>query len=137
MQRRTQNNKGFTLIELMIVITIIGILANLAVPMYKTATIKAKEAVLKEDLYNFRHVIDQYYVDNGEYPESLSTLVEKGYLRSIPVDPFTGSSETWIVIPPPSFSEEEEIEEDLLYGVYDVHSGSDRIGLNGIPYNEW
>ncbi|MDY6862287.1 MAG: prepilin-type N-terminal cleavage/methylation domain-containing protein [Thermodesulfobacteriota bacterium] len=136
MQEIVGNHKGFTLIELMIVITIVGILANLAVPMYKTATTRAKEAVLKEDLYNFRQVIDQYYVDNGEYPEAISTLVDSGYLRCIPVDPFTGSKDSWIVIPPPSFSEEDEVETEL-FGVYDVHSGSDRISLNGTPYNEW
>jgi general secretion pathway protein G len=141
MQRKIQNNKGFTLIELMIVITIVGILASIAVPMYKTATIRAREAVLKEDLYNFRQVIDQYYVDKGEYPESLSVLIESGYLRCLPVDPFTRSEESWIEIPPPLLAEEDEFVEDEfeeeLFGVYDVHSGSDRIGLNGTPYNEW
>ncbi len=124
--------KGFTLIELMIVITIIGILATIALPTYQTATIRAKEAVLKENLFTLRNVIDQYYTDQGVYPESLEELVEKHYLRTIPLDPLTKLKDTWITIPPP-----EEEGEGEATGIFDVHSGSDLIGLNGIPYNEW
>ncbi len=121
---------GFTLIELMIVMTILGILVTLAQPSFKTATIKAREAVLKEDLFVLRDVIDQYYVDHNTYPPSLQELVDKGYMRSIPMDPFTQSAETWVVV-------SIEDEDGGSSGIYDVHSGSDRVGLNGIPYNEW
>lgn len=120
--------RGFTLIELMIVMTILGILVTLAQPSFKTATIKAREAVLKENLFILRDVVDQYYVDHTVYPPSLQELVDKGYLRSIPIDPFTKSAETWVEV----FIDEEEDS-----GIYDVHSGSDFVGLDGTPYNVW
>lgn len=132
----TRNQRGFSLIELMIVVSIIGILAAIAVPNYQWGVIKAKEAVLREDLYNFRDVLDQFFVDQGKYPDSLGELVEKKYLRGIPKDPFTGSSDTWVVLPPIDLGQI-VTEERGLGSVYDVHSGSDRIGTNGIPYNEW
>jgi general secretion pathway protein G len=121
------NKKGFTLIELMIVISIIGILSTLAQPSYVQYRIRAKEASLKHTLFVFRDVVDKYYADHGKYPDSLENLAEKKYIRSIPKDPFTKSSSTWVVVP----SEEEES------GIYDIHSGSYKIGLNGVPYNEW
>lgn len=120
--------KGFTLIELMVVIAILGILVTLAQPTYKMATTKAKEAALKKDLYVFRDVIDQYHADQGQYPPSLPDLVDKGYLRAIPVDPFTESSDTWVEI----YSAEGEES-----GIFDVRSGSNLVGTNDVPYNEW
>lgn len=125
---RAGGEKGFTLIELMVVVAIVGILVTLAEPSYRIATVKAREAALKRDLYIFRDVIDQYHADQGRYPGSLSDLVDKGYLRSIPADPFTGSSTSWVEI---FISQGEES------GIYDVHSGSDLIGTNGTSYNEW
>jgi general secretion pathway protein G len=125
--------KGFTLIELLIVMTIIGILASIAVPSYQRHVIKAREAVLMEDLYQMRRAIDAYFADHASYPESLEELVEKRYLRGLPRDPWTESDATWETIPPESTGEEDV----PIGGVFDVKSGSDRVGLNGIPYYEW
>ncbi len=125
--KRSRLQKGYTLIELMIVLTIIGILVSMAQPNLQKAIIRAKETSLRRSLFVLRDMIDQYYADHGKYPDSLDTLVEEHYIRAVPEDPFTKSSSTWIIIPP-------EHEEG---GVYDVHSGSDLVGLNGVPYNEW
>jgi general secretion pathway protein G len=127
------NKKAFTLIELLIVMSIVGILAAIAVPNYKWGIIKAKEAVLREDLYNFRTTIDNFYADQGKYPDSLQDLVDKKYLRDLPKDPFTNDKDSWKTLPPPAGAEGEEIKGS----VYDVHSGSSLIGTNGIAYNEW
>lgn len=153
--RLSCNKKGFTLIELMIVVSIIGILAAVAAPNYQRGIIKAKEAVLSEDLYNFRSVIDQFYADQGKYPDALSELKEKGYMRDIPRDPFTKSNETWVTVAPPAESTSQTtpsggMGSPFLGGgtsvmggsagpgnVYDVKSGSDLVGTNGVPYNEW
>jgi general secretion pathway protein G len=125
--------QGFTLIELLIVMTVIGILATIVVPNYQRHLIKAREAVLMEDLYQMRRAIDAYFADHISYPESLDDLVASKYLRDIPRDPFTQSKETWEEIPPtPSL--EGEIAEG---GLMDVRSGSDLVGLDGIPYRDW
>ena len=122
------NEKGFTLIELMIVMTIIAILLTIAQPMYRESTIKAKEAVLMEDLFTLRDVIDQFYLDKSRYPDSLEELTDGGYIRSLPKDPFTRASDTWQFIAPP---------EGFEGSIYDVHSGSDMVALDGSAYNEW
>jgi len=129
MRRR---ESGFTLIELMIVLAIIGILATLALPTYRYAHIRAKEAVLKEDLFTLRSLLDQYYADKGHYPSSLEDLVNEGYLRKIPIDPMTGSAETWQLI-----YEEPKEGMETPPGVYDIRSGSDAIALDGTRYSDW
>lgn len=129
----TSCKRGFTLIELLIVMTIIGILASIAVPSYQRNVIKARETVLMENLYQMRRAIDAHYADKLKYPDSLDDLVDARYLRMIPNDPFTGDRESWEIIPP-----EADAEGQIAEGsVYDVRSGSDLIGLDGRPYNEW
>lgn len=130
---RRGRSTGFTLIELLIVMSIIGILAAIAVPSYQRSLIKAREAVLLEDLYQMRRAIDAYFADRIRYPDSLQGLVENKYLRAIPRDPFTDSVDSWTTVPPEP-SPEGELAEG---GVFDVRSGSELIGLNGVPYNEW
>jgi len=131
----TTTRAGFTLIELIIVLAIIGILLGLAIPQYQTAAKRAREAVLKENLFILRKLINQYHLDKGQYPPSLQVLVEEGYLRAIPIDPMTRSRETWVEV-------REELTEELIQaglqpGIVDVFSGSEEIGLDGTPYNTW
>jgi general secretion pathway protein G len=129
-----KNIRGFTLIELLTVMTIVGILAAIAAPSYVRHTIRARETVLLEDLYQMRQSIDAYYADKAKYPDSLDALVESRYLRALPKDPFTDSTTTWTIVPPEPMLESGELAEG---GVFDVHSGSDRISQSGVPYSEW
>ena len=134
-QPKNRRMRGFTLIELMIVMTIIGILASIAAPNYQRSVIKAREAVLLENLYQMRRAIDAYFVDKAMYPNSLDDLVGGKYLRAVPVDPFTNATDTWeMVQPTPVEGGDGEVAEG---GVENVHSGSDLVGLNGTPYREW
>jgi general secretion pathway protein G len=129
-----RRERGYTLIEIIIVFTMIGILVGLALPEYKHAVRKAKEAALKEDLFQFRKLIDQYFSDKGKYPASLQALVDESYLRKIPADPLTGLTEWTEVLEEPK---SEEIEPGMTFGIVDVHSTSEAKALDGTPYNTW
>ena len=130
-----QREKGFTLIEMIIVFTLIGILVGLGIPQYKYATKRAREATLKENLFQMRLLINQYYADKQKYPSSLQTLVDEQYLYKIPVDPMTNSSETWVEV------RETLTDENVLLvvepGIIDVSSGSDQKAIDGTLYNTW
>ena len=148
--------RGFTLLELIIVIAIVGILATIAMPALKDVPRRANEAVLKTNLHTLRDVIDQYYGDKGHYPQALQALVDAGYLRALPMDPITKKNDTWVAV----FEDPDKQSPDSggtggdsggagadagaggdtdsgQPGIVDVHSGSDRTALNGTPYKDW
>jgi len=120
--------RGFTLVELLVVLSIIGLLISIAAPNYVGRTARAEEAVLREDLRIMRDAIDKHYSDAGRYPDTLQDLVAKRYLRALPKDPFTRSDRTWIVVPP---------QDPQLGGVYDLKSGAPGNGIDGTPYAQW
>jgi len=126
MRRTLTPQHGTTIVELMMVLTIIGILATIATPSYYQSAIKAKETALKHNLFTMRDVLDQHRADRGTYPASLAELVSAGYLKGIPIDPFTRSIGTW-----------QEILDQTEGGIFDVHSGSDLVSRDGTPYNQW
>ncbi len=131
-KRKREQETGFTLIELLVVIAIIGILVTVATVQYKNAIRKARESVLREDLYILRDSIDQYYADKGKYPPDLETLVDEKYIRMIPIDPVTESADTWEV-------EYSEYTDDPMSepGIINVKSGAEGVSLGGMPYSEW
>ncbi len=134
MERRTRSGKrGFTLIELMIAMTVISIIVSIAVPIYQKSIIRAKESVLRNNLFTMRTIIDEYTYDKQKAPQSLRDLVDNGYLRQVPLDPMTGSSETWRTVMEDAVSSASQSEP----GIYDVHSGSDKKSLEGTAYSEW
>jgi general secretion pathway protein G len=124
---------GFTLIELMMVLTVISILVSIAIPIANSAIIRSKEAVLRSNLYTLRTLIDQYTADKLKAPQSLDDLVSAGYLRSVPKDPITDSNTTWEVVMEDAMLFPEQTET----GIFDVHSGSTAPSSDGTPYNEW
>lgn len=119
---------GFTLIELLVVISIIAMLLTIAVPRYFRSLEQSKETVLRQDLSVLRDAIDKHKADVGQYPESLVTLVEHGYIRSIPEDPFTKSAATWVLV---------QSDDPESAGVRDVHSGAEGAGVSGVPFEEF
>jgi general secretion pathway protein G len=124
---------GFTLIELMVVMSLIVVLATIGLTTYTNSVTRAKEAVLKEDLFRMRDAIDQYYADKNRYPSSLDELVSEKYLRALPVDPFTNTVDTWQTV----MSEPEPGNTTETPGIYDVKSGSERTAIDGSMYSEW
>lgn len=120
--------KGFTLVELLVVLSILALLLTLAVPRYFISIERAKEAALQQDLNILRESIDKFYADTGRYPESLESLVERKYIRKLPIDPITGQDNTWVLLAP---------EPPLAGNVYDVHSGSTGIAKDGSKYADW
>jgi general secretion pathway protein G len=123
-----QGSKGFTLIELLVAMTIIALLLSIVVPRYFHSVTKAEETVLKEDLHLMRDALDKYHADTGGYPDTLDDLINRKYLRKIPVDPVTQSATTWILIPP-SNSEKGAI--------FDIKSGAQGNGKDGSAYGDW
>lgn len=125
--------RGFTLIELMVVMAIISVLLAIAVPIYQKSITRAKESVLRNNLFTLRSMIDEYTIDKQKAPESLDELVTDGYLRQIPQDPMTGSADTWRVV-----MEDTPVGGSTSTpGIFDVHSGSDKTGLDGTAYSDW
>ena len=130
---RTSNQNGFSLVEVLVVIAVIGILAAFAIPAYVSNIRNAKEAVLKEDLHVLRQAIDSYTVDKQKAPQSLDDLVQAGYLKSMPIDPFTKRSDTWMPVQEDTMMSLDQTES----GIDDVHSGSQETALNGTSYSTW
>ncbi len=134
MVRRTLNGRrGFTLIELMIVMTVISILMSVAVPMYTKALTRSKETILRQNLFTMRTVIDEYTYDKGKAPQTLDDLVQAGYLRKIPIDPITGSDQGWRIIMEDASNSVNQSEP----GIFDVRSSAEKTSLEGTPYSEW
>jgi general secretion pathway protein G len=133
MNERIRRDSGFTLIELLIVIALISILATMGVVQYRNSVQSAKEATLRTDLFRMRDAIDQYYADKAKYPASLDALVSDGYMRQIPKDPITQSSDTWQTVP----AEPEPGNTSTDPGIYNVKSGAPGTGLDGTSYSDW
>jgi general secretion pathway protein G len=125
--------RGFTLIELMVVMAIISVLLAIALPIYQKSITRAKESVLRNNLFTLRTMIDEYTIDKQKAPDSLQDLVSEGYLRQIPQDPITNSNDTWRVI-----MEDQPVGGSTSApGIFDVRSGSDKVGLDGTNYSDW
>jgi type II secretion system protein G len=128
MAQAPKRASGFTLIELIVVMVIVSLLVTIAAPRYFGSLQKSKETALRQTLAVTRDALDKYYGDNGKYPDSLDALISKRYLRTLPVDPITGSNSTWTVVAP---------EDSTKGGVNDIHSGADGLGRDGKPFREW
>ena len=132
MKRRTRQ-RGFTLIELMVVISIIVILMSVAIPRYQASILRARETVLRDDLYTLRSVIDQYTLDKQKAPQSLQDLVDSGYLKQLPMDPFTNTRDSWVPVTDDSIMSPDQSQP----GIIDVHSGSEQKSSEGTAYSTW
>ena len=126
-------NSGFTMIELLVVLGLIVILSTMGMAQYRSSVIHAKEAVLRQDLFQLRDAIDQYYADKGQWPSTLDALVSEGYVRKLPEDPFTKNATTWQTVP----ADPDPNNPSAEVGVYDVNSGSEATALDGTKYADW
>lgn len=132
-RQQMKNSRGFTLIEVLIVLTLIVVLASMSMVSYRNSVQRSREAVLKEDLFRMRDAIDQYYADKNKYPTTLQDLVSEGYLREIPKDPITASADTWQTV-----AAEPDLNNPAAEpGVYDVKSGAPGTALDGSSYADW
>ncbi|MGA2273003.1 MAG: prepilin-type N-terminal cleavage/methylation domain-containing protein [Bryobacteraceae bacterium] len=132
-ERARHARRGFTFVELMVVITIIVILISMAIPIYQKSIIRAKESVLANNLFTLRTVIDNYSYDKEKAPQSLQDLVTEGYLKDVPIDPMTGDNSSWKIV----MEDASQALSQAEPGIFDVHSGSDKKGLDGTAYSEW
>jgi general secretion pathway protein G len=133
LRRRLSGERGFTLVELLVVIAMITILAAMAVVQYRNSVQRTQEATLKTNLFRMRDAIDQYYADKGKYPSSLDTLVSEQYLRKIPIDPMTNNAESWQTVP----AEPDPANPSAEPGIYDVKSGAQGTALDGSNFADW
>jgi general secretion pathway protein G len=131
-RRAMRRLRGFTFVELMVVLTIMVILITMAIPIYNRSIIRAKESVLKNNLFTLRTVIDNYSYDKGKAPQNLQDLVTEGYLQKLPMDPMTGSNQTWRTV----MEEASQSVSQSEPGIFDVHSGSDKMSLEGTAYSD-
>jgi general secretion pathway protein G len=131
--RRAAAQRGFTLIELLTVMTIMALLATVGIVGYRRHTRAAREAVLKEDLFQLNHSLEQFLADRGKYPTSIGQLRDEKYLREIPVDPMTQSKDTWVS----EYESPDQDNPDSEMGIFRIRSGSTDMGENQVPYNEW
>ncbi len=125
---KSRSRSGFTLIELIVVLTIVSLMLSIVVPKYFNSIDKAKESMLRQNLSSMRETIDKFYGDLGRYPDSLDEMVQRKYIRAVPIDPLTESTKTWRLV---------ESENQELGVIYDIHSGSDALALDGSLYSEW
>ena len=128
-----KQRRGFTLIEILIVVSIIGILVSIAVPIYQKSILRTRESVLRNNLFTMRTVLDEYTYDKQKAPQALQDLVTEGYLRDIPVDPMTGTNQSWKIDMEDALRSVNQTEP----GIFDIHSSSDKKSLDGTPYSEW
>ena len=133
MRSGSRRRFGFTLIEILIVMAIVGILVSISVPIYQRALIRTRESVLKNNLFTLRTVIDEYTYDKQKAPQSLEDLVTEGYLRTVPIDPISGRDDSWKVV----MEDAGKAADQNQPGIFDVFSGSDLKSLEGTPYSEW
>jgi len=132
-RERLVTRRGFTLIELMVVMAIISVLLTIALPIYQKSITRAKESVLRNNLFTLRTMIDEYTIDKQKAPETLQDLVSEGYLRQVPLDPMTNSDQTWKV----TMEDTPVGGSNSTPGIFDVHSGSEKTGLDGTAYADW